>query len=41
MAEQALIVDPTVRIEDVELKRIADAGQTVLSDDDSNITGRF
>lgn len=34
MAEQALIVDPTVRIEDVELKRIADAGQTVLSDDD-------
>ena len=27
-------MDPTVRIEDVELKRIADAGQTVLSADD-------
>lgn len=34
MADLALIVDPTVRIEDVEMKRITDAGRTVLNDDD-------
>lgn len=31
---QALLVDPDVRILEVEEKRIADAGRTILSDDD-------
>jgi hypothetical protein len=32
--ERALLVDPAVRIEDVEKKRIEDAGRTMLSDED-------